>query len=196
MEDIIFCLVGESGSGKITVSHMLHKGGINVIQSYTNRPPREPNEWGHIFVSYSDLRNTSKKDFIAYVFYNQYHYWATRQQYKGFGATIYVIDPKGLDLLRRLVTDVRIVVIYLKTDVKIRRMRMRRQNRTSKEINQRLEVDKEVFKFIVCDYVVDTDFPLVTVFDRIYEIIVKETMIKEVGDETTDSRTDFSIISE
>ena len=49
--DTIFCLVGPSGSGKTTVAKALEKHGYNVIQSYTTRPRRSENEWGHTFVT-------------------------------------------------------------------------------------------------------------------------------------------------
>lgn len=48
--DRLVLLVGPSGSGKTTIAKELEKEGYNIIHSYTTRPPREPDEWGHTFI--------------------------------------------------------------------------------------------------------------------------------------------------
>lgn len=79
--DTIFCLVGPSGSGKTTVAKALEKHGYNVIQSYTTRPQRSDNEWGHTFVTaiYSDKPPWVMDNVIAYNEFAGNHYWATKE---------------------------------------------------------------------------------------------------------------------
>ena len=51
MNETIFLIIGESGSGKTTLVSSLEKQkNLKSIQSYTTRPPRYENEYGHIFV--------------------------------------------------------------------------------------------------------------------------------------------------
>jgi len=141
MKDKIVCLVGPSGSGKTAVSYELEKVGYNVIHSYTTRPPREENEWGHIFV---DEMPPGPK--IAYTYINGYHYWATPEQYKGKGTSIYVIDPPGVEYLKQHVDDAEIVVIALwasETERRFRIVKDLRSKHPDLEINIITEKAKE-----------------------------------------------------
>lgn len=208
--DKIICLVGESGSGKSTLAELLEKEGYNYIESYTTRKPRYKGERGHTFVdvkdyefirerncqfrifkcekSIEDFHITLPLDYIAYTFYNGEHYFATREQYKGKGTSVYIIDPSGIKDLKENVTDAEIVVIYLKADEKERILRMisRAENRIFnddisnickdylKEINDRLKHDEKAFKIIQCDYVVDANRSIEEVLKDVKEIIEGE----------------------
>ena len=60
MNETIFLIIGESGSGKTTLVSSLEKQkNLKSIQSYTTRPPRYENEYGHIFVSENEFNSTS-----------------------------------------------------------------------------------------------------------------------------------------
>lgn len=176
MIDKIICLVGESGSGKTTIAELLEKEGFNYIQSYTTRKPRYPNEKGHIFID--NIEDSSdfdmwdsvyypKKNVIAYTYFDGHHYWATKEQYKNKGTSIYVIDPDGVNLLKEKVKDAKLITIYLKADTEVRIHRMlQRQDRflvqtqyynVYKKILERVFNDVDKFNIINCNYVVNAN---------------------------------------
>lgn len=184
--DRLVLLVGASGSGKTTVAKELEKEGYNIIHSYTTRPPREHDEWGHIFVD----KETFKQDIIrkpttiAYTFYNRHHYWATKEQYQGKGTSIYVVDPSGAEQVRQNVKDAEIITIYLTADESIRYQRIcSRELKKYKEVSigkrmiidieadERIQEDKKIFSKCKCDYVVDANRELGQVVTDIKEIV-------------------------
>lgn len=163
--DKIICLVGESGSGKSTIAEKLEEHGYNYIQSYTTREPRYNGEKGHIFVDINEYYRVddgkeSKDNIIAYTYFNNNHYWSTKEQYRAKGISIYIVDPIGVYELRQKIADAEIEVIYLKTEKQIRidRMCLRKHNKINvcdEDILDRIEHDKKVFTVIQCNYVVD-----------------------------------------
>lgn len=194
--DKIIALVGESGSGKTELSKLLEKEGYNIIKSYTTRPPREENEWGHIFVPDIVWRATVDFDYkshvIAYTFFDNHHYWAVKEQYQGKGISIYAIDTAGVKELKEKVTDAEIIVVYLKSDMRERMDRMyyrkynahtiREKVKVFKEhirdcenwdndICQRLDNDREAFKTIQCDYVIDANGSTEETLNNFKEVI-------------------------
>ncbi len=174
--DQIFCLVGPSGSGKTTIAKTL---GYNVIQSYTTRPPRSQDEWGHTFVEVMP----DGADVIAYTKYNNYEYWATREQYKDKGKTIYVIDPVGVDMLKKEVSDAEIVVIFLRCDESecykrlIERLHVETDDRLEAAIKkhgtatERLKVDRVSFSVCRADWVIDANQKLEEVLKMVKAVI-------------------------
>ena len=143
-------IIGASGAGKTTVAKELEKLGHNVIQSYTTRPPREKDEWGHIFIeeytisqrennefrfnfrrinSLGFLNIVSSKDMIAY--FNSYnsghHYFATDEQVIRGKTNLYIVDPEGAKMVHRFYEgnpEVQVETIYLDTTIATRILRM------------------------------------------------------------------------
>lgn len=181
--DIIIAVIGKSGSGKSEIVKRYYDKGLNVIQSYTDRPMRYDNEWGHIFIKTEDV-DKYREEMIAYTFYDKYHYFATRSQYKGKGVTFYVIDPKGVAELKRKITDAELKFIFICVDEEIRIERMVKRSMTKleesygKEVQalyasarRRAEYDRKAFKIVQCDYVVDNNGKLIETFETIDEIL-------------------------
>jgi guanylate kinase len=178
LEDKIICLVGESGSGKSTIAELLEKEGYNYIQSYTTRKPRFKGEKGHIFVDYAPtvLKHCISEDMIlksgiiAYTYFDNNHYWATKEQYKGKGVSLYIIDPVGVKELKNKVKDAEIICIYIKVDRKERMNRMLME-RDPQSVKNRLEHDDEAFKIVQCDYVVSNNKNISDTVDLVKQII-------------------------
>ena len=194
MEDKIINLVGASGSGKTTIAKELEKLDYNIIHSYTNREPREFNEWGHtfedlysvevnnIFVGVENGLDPNSQDFkyididdmIAY--FNNYdkneHYFATKEQYQGKGTSIYIVDPEGANQVKENVKDAEVVTIFLMADERIRLDRMY-FNRVINDAIDRAKKDREIFKTCKCDYVVDANREVEEVLSDVVEIIGK-----------------------
>jgi guanylate kinase len=155
-KDVIICIIGKSGSGKTEIAKFYEKKAINVIHSYTDRPQRYENEWGHIFIKPEEVDNY-RAEMIAYTIFDKYHYFATKAQYKNKGITLYVIDPNGVKALKNKVQDAKLVFIYINTDEETRRGRMQLREDNEESIKARLEHDKEAFKLVECDYVIDNN---------------------------------------
>lgn len=183
MKDKIICLVGPSGSGKTTIAKELEKEGFNVIQSYTTRPPREPNEWGHTFLDGNPAYIPYVKNRIAHQELYGYHYWATKDQYQGKGTSIYIIDPAGAEQVKENVKDAEVMTIFLITDEEVRISRLQQRYwkntdlKTAHELNvvlyadKRIEKDKNMFNLVKCDYVVDANRNIEKVLHDIKQII-------------------------
>lgn len=167
--DTIIAIVGESGSGKTTLCNALEEKGINVIESYTTRKRRYEGERGHIFVNKApdNLDNV-----IALTTFDGNFYYATREQYKGLGNSVYTLDPKGVDSLLENVNDANILIIYLNVSESTRMVRMLRrevksyrkdtkdgmidtESKEYKKVMQRLDHDREAFKIVKADYILN-----------------------------------------
>ena len=100
----ILCIVGGSGCGKTLASlHLKYHLDANVICSFTTRPPRVTEVEGrdHHFIDIVP----DKTELIAYTHFAGHYYYATKWQVFG-PCTVYVIDEKGLDNLKRDFGDV------------------------------------------------------------------------------------------
>lgn len=195
MKDKLILFVGASGSGKSTVAGKLkEKYEWNIIQSCTTRKPRFEGETGHIFVDldwYFADKNSS--EIIAETYFDNNYYWATEEQYKGKGTSIYIIDPKGVKDIYKNIKDAEILTIYFMCDRETRYRRMiKRKKQEFKDIldaeirnkawtnefeniSQRLKHDDEAFRIIKCDYCIDNNKSIDNTIDLIQIIIGVDT---------------------
>jgi len=160
----ILCIIGGSGCGKTLASlHMKYKKGANVICSFTTREPRETEVEGrdHHFIDIVP----DKTEMIAYAYFAGHYYYALKTQVFG-PCTIYVIDEKGLNNLRKDFGDVYdIYTVLIKRLPSLRRKVGVDDTRIKRDELRKL-VDEDY------DYVIvnnGTKKHLFTEIERIYE---------------------------
>lgn len=96
---LIICIIGESGVGKTMVSeYFKYEYGVNMIESYTDRPKRSPNEKGHTFVSHRQMEKIMTREMLAHTEYSGYQYCCLRDDVQS--CNTYVIDQHGFKHLR------------------------------------------------------------------------------------------------
>ena len=95
---IILCLVGESGVGKTEAAAYLEREyGIPMLRSCTDRPPRSPEEDGHVFLTPAEFDAIPDK--IAYTEFGGYRYCCRPDDIKP--RTTYVVTEDGYENLVR-----------------------------------------------------------------------------------------------
>lgn len=204
VKDKLILLVGASGTGKTTIAKELEGKGYNIIHSYTTRERREDDEWGHIFIDPLTpmyLENTKngvivhpyEKEAIAYKKLYGEIYFATKDQYQGKGASIYIVDPEGAEMVKENVEDAEIVTILLTTDKHERVYRLinriksyeetfgkiMRGNKKEKAeamsitspVMDRIESDRVIFSTVKCDYAIDANRDLEEVLEDVIRVI-------------------------
>ena len=95
----ILCIVGQSGSGKSTVAdYISDKYNIPIIESWTDRAKRTPDEKGHTFVTPEEFDQFKREDMIAFTEFGGKRYCCFHSDVKD--KNLYVIDPFGLEFLK------------------------------------------------------------------------------------------------
>lgn len=97
----LYLIVGASGAGKTTVVRYLEEVyDYKSIPSYTTRPKRTEDEYGHIFVSNDDFPN--ENDCVGFTNYCGNKYGVTKEQFEDPTYHTYVIDTKGVYRLKNI----------------------------------------------------------------------------------------------
>ena len=177
MNNFIVTLIGKSGSGKTTIANKLNKEyDCKVLASYTTRPPRNPDDTDHVYISEEEFDKLT--DIVAFTNFNGYRYCATKDQVDN--ADIYVIDPYGLEQLKENYSGKkRIVSIYLDVPMDVCLDRMRTRGDDEDKCWERLRHDDKAFQGIKghVDYVVNgvPNFTWMAVHQLIAKEIMKDT---------------------
>ena len=154
----LILIVGRSGSGKTTIANKLsEKYGMKQVISLTDRPKRNEQEAGHIFVSTEEMLDILKKSenagenledrIVGYTFFDQHHYCARMKDLDG--KAVYVIDPKGIELLKSLdfVTDHRqLITVGIAVSDDERQERMLKRGDSKEKVQERIQNDKDRFQ--------------------------------------------------
>lgn len=81
-----------------------------MLNSYTTRPKRTPDEVGHTFVSTEEFNKLV--NLVGYTKFNGYEYCATQEQVNN--SDVYVIDPAGVEyFLKTYCGDRRFEIVYI-----------------------------------------------------------------------------------
>lgn len=145
--DYIILLLGKSGTGKSTIANLAKKKyKLKVLNSYTTRPKRSPNEKGHRFVTDEEFEKL-KKDMCAYTEFDGYKYCATNRQVRS--SDIYIIDAAGLEYFKEHYKGKKqIISVELLAHKKTRYKRMRERGDSFWAARRRLRHDKKAFKSV------------------------------------------------
>ena len=123
LKPVIICVIGESGNGKTLMAEWFEKlFHYHLIQSYTTRPRRKPEENGHTFINEEqfDKFNYDGDEMIAYTKFGKYRYCCLRKDVQDYNT--YVIDEYGFSHLREKYSDTfHLYSIRLKTEERQRR---------------------------------------------------------------------------
>lgn len=153
---ICVCIVGKSGTGKSTIVNSIPN--INILNSYTTRPRRFPNEKGHTFIT--DEEYDKLENIIAETKFGKYRYCATKFQIDN--SDVYILDKNGVEAIDRnyIGKDNKrdIFVIYITTKFRERFKRCVKDEGYYKGIKRML---RDICKFThmkyIADYVVNND---------------------------------------
>jgi guanylate kinase len=145
----IICIVGESGTGKsISAEYFRNRFDINLIESYTDRPKRTPDESGHIFLTQTEFTNL-QGEVLAHTKFGNFRYCCLVNDLEKINT--YVIDENGLEQLKNNWSDV--FDIY---SIRIKRGIFDRLESVSKERIDRDE-GKFTMKDVEFDFVINND---------------------------------------
>lgn len=123
-EHILLCIMGRTSCGKDTlVNKLCERTGLTAITSYTTRPRRTNEGDTHIFSTrevYEQMH--AEGNVAAYTEIAGNIYWTTIEQL--YQHSVYIIDPKGVEALRKLnLPNLKLVTIYINTPDDVRRER-------------------------------------------------------------------------
>jgi guanylate kinase len=143
--DILFCIVGKSGSGKSSIAEKLKNDyNYKVLESYTTRAKRTPNETGHTFISNHEFEKLD--NIVAYTEWNGIKYAATKEQIDN--SDVYIVDESGVyDLYSNYLGNKKICVIYLEVSLPRRLFRCIKDNGVINGI-KRVRRDKNKFNTV------------------------------------------------
>ena len=162
----IICLIGKSGSGKTTIGEYIEREYmVNMIQSYTDRPMRYPNETGHTFISREAFDALRHEDMIAYTKFGEYRYCCLKCDVRD--RNVYVVDEIGYDYLtEHFGDDYQIIGVLVDRPLELRVQHVS-EERIRRDAGMFIKSINEYQYHIQNDYT-DTD----ALFDDIDKIVV------------------------
>lgn len=94
----VLLLIGASGVGKSTIAQKLcEEFPFYFIRSYTNRPPRTPEDREHIYCDDLDAYELlTHCDVVCSTIYGDYVYFALEHQFIDNRVNVYIVDELGL----------------------------------------------------------------------------------------------------
>lgn len=143
----VFLLIGRSCSGKTTIAKgICEKLNLQQVKSYTTRPMRTketPEESDHIFILKDEIDQYSN-DIAAWTSINGYEYFTTKEIINN--CDVYVVDPKGLEDLKRRCADLyEFVTIYVRVPKSVGKRRAEQRGEGLESYLKRYDMENEQF---------------------------------------------------
>lgn len=138
----LYLIIGPSGSGKTELANGLAKKYyLTPVESYTTRPPRYPDELGHIFVTEEHFNALG--EMCAYTEYNGHQYGVTKNILDA--SDIYVIDTDGACYLFDRYSGKHLYYIWLDTSPQVCYERMISRGDEETAAVDRVRYDNKAF---------------------------------------------------
>lgn len=164
-----YLIVGLTGSGKDTlVKEIIKQIPMNVLKSYTTRPPRYQGEDTHTFIDKFEYSNLKNK--IAMMYLNGNYYCATAEQIDN--NDIYVIDNEGAkQFIIRYNGEKTYKIIYIDVPNNVRQERMKKRGDDIEDIVKRIQHDEAVIEIKDNADIVIANIELSTASKQLYDFI-------------------------
>lgn len=191
----IIALEGKTASGKDSVAKFIEASyGIKQVVSYTTRPKRDYEKDGveHHFIT-KDQMAELKRDWNSLLAYTKFpdtgfEYCATTADLTGDDIRTYIINPDGVEWLKKNRPDVNIISIYLDLSERLIKKRAKKRGDSVSNIVARLDSEREQFK--ICkknkqyDYKINTRKAPQKVFAEVRKILdeneIKSRILRNV----------------
>lgn len=183
-------IVGKTNVAKDTImKYIRKKWGIQDICSYTTRGMRDYETEGvqHHFLTDEEADEKLKTEHILAYTENEktgVRYFATEEQLLD-GYNLYIINPNGIEYLKKNLGDVRLVTIYVELQEDIILARAKERGDDMDITTQRLESERDEFDAYrdskEWDYLICTDKDrcyVETEVDGIMKLIMQESVDK------------------
>ena len=105
-------IVGRTATGKDRLAKALSERGLKIVQSYTTREKRTPDEDTHTFITNEEA--ASYTDRVAETVIGGTLYFATRKQVEE--GDVYIVDPKGFYDVTSNMPDTAFFLMYCSAD--------------------------------------------------------------------------------
>lgn len=143
----VFLIIGRSCSGKTAIAKgICKKLNLQQVKSYTTRPMRvneTPEESDHIFIRKDEIDQYSN-GIAAWTSINGYEYFTTKKILDD--CDIYVVDPKGLEDLKRRCSDLyEFVTIYIRVPMSVGKRRAEQRGEGLDSYLKRYAMENEQF---------------------------------------------------
>lgn len=141
-------LIGEGASGKDFLRKYLSKNGYEYQISYTTRTSRPIEKHGvdYYFLSHSEFKEMlNANEFYSYMEFGGDLYGTTNKQFNTLNG-LFIMSPIIIDAIYKKGDIGSCFIIYLNTDVDIRKQRFIRRGCSKQKIRKRLRNDNKLFK--------------------------------------------------
>ena len=174
----LYLIVGRSGSGKTELTETLAEHfNAKIVQSYTTRQKRKPDETGHIFAKPIDYFKAKEKNMVvAETIFSGNYYWAQSDQIEE--CDLYVVDPKGVSDVKKAfennIINKEPFVIKLSVSRKEAAKRMAKRGDMPNNVQTRLMNDDLIFNDFYYDAKINANASRENVAKEAIAIIEKQ----------------------
>lgn len=143
----LICLVGKSGSGKSSLEKHVESMGIPRVVSWTTRQMREGehNDREYHFVSRERfIEEVDNEKMLEYAAYGS-NLYGTHVDSVREGFNVIVVEPTCLPILKEILGENNVIIIYVETDNEIRLQRAANRGGGASIVAGRLEDDQRIF---------------------------------------------------